>query len=553
MRKDDGGAGQVQELVASTWDWGEHVPELLDIIPDVLYALAPDGSVLALSPPFEAIIGWTEAEWLGRPFAELIHPRDLPVAQEHFRLGLQGEKTGPYRLRVRTKSGGYVAGEFRSAPLVVQGEVVGKIGVARDITPVTRVEVTSRFLEEATQILASSLDYQTTLANVARLAVPDVADWCAVDVVDDEGRPHRLAVAHVDPAKEALAREIGERYGEREEGGLVRAVSESGKSLLFPEITDEQIASTARDAAHLETIRALGLHSAMLVPLVARDRCLGVITFILAESDYQYDGEDLALAEALASRAAVAVDNARLYHEAQEALQRRDEFLSIASHELRTPLTSIGLQISMLNRFIQRLALEPEAGTRLQRSMQALDRQVKRLNLLVDQLLDVSRLAAGRLALERDEFDLVEMAREVTNRFRESSGEQGPLLLQAQGPVIGRWDRFRLDQILTNLIANAFKYAPGSPLEISVARRRDWAEMTVRDFGPGIPAEQRSSIFERFARGDHHTESGLGLGLYICRQLAMAHGGTIELEPVAGEGAAFTVRLPLAEGPAPEA
>jgi PAS domain S-box-containing protein len=222
--------------------------------------------------------------------------------------------------------------------------------------------------------------------------------------------------------------------------------------------------------------------------------------------------------------------------QAQEAIRLRDEFLVIAAHELKTPLTVLGLQLQKLQRMG---APQESVGTAL--------RSARRLGALVDTLLDVSRIATGQLKVEVQECDLAELAREVVERWRDEASRAGCRLhVDAPAPVRGRWDPLRIDQVIENLLGNAIKYAPGKPVRISVAARGDLAELCVSDDGPGIPPGAEARIFRRFERAtDVRNYGGLGLGLYIVREIVEAHGGTISVDTAAGKGATFRVALPL--------
>jgi PAS domain S-box-containing protein len=222
--------------------------------------------------------------------------------------------------------------------------------------------------------------------------------------------------------------------------------------------------------------------------------------------------------------------------QAQEAIRLRDEFLVIAAHELKTPLTVLGLQLQKLQRMG---APQESVGTAL--------RSARRLGALVDTLLDVSRIATGQLKVDVQECDLAELAREVVERWRDEASRAGcQLHVDAPAPVRGRWDPLRIDQVIENLLGNAIKYAPGKPVRISVAARGDLAELCVSDDGPGIPPGAEARIFRRFERAtDVRNYGGLGLGLYIVREIVEAHGGTISVDTAAGKGATFRVALPL--------
>ena len=408
-----------------------------------------------------------------------------------------------------------------------------------------QAEQRAAFLAEASTVLAASLDYETTLKSVAQLAVPRFSDWCAVDVVEEEGITRRLAMAHVDPAKVELAKELDRRYPvDPNEPRGVPQVLRSGRSELYAAIPPELLVTSARDAEHLRLLRELGHKSAMIVPLVARGRTFGALSFISAESDRRYGPEDLALAEDLARRAAVAVDNARLYRQAQQAVAARDEFLSIASHELKTPLTALQAHIQLLLRAVQQgRTVPPEQA---ERRLQAAEQASKRLVQLIEDLLDVSRIGAGRLALEPEDVDLAGLACEVAARAAPQLAEAGcRLQLRAGEAVVGRWDRLRLEQVVTNLLANAIKYGRGRPIELSVTQRGGRAQLMMRDHGIGIAPKEVDRIFGRFERAASARHyGGLGLGLYIARQIVAAHGGAIRVDSRPDEGATFTVELP---------
>lgn len=236
-----------------------------------------------------------------------------------------------------------------------------------------------------------------------------------------------------------------------------------------------------------------------------------------------------------------------LYREAKQAVAARDEFLSIASHELKTPLTAMKLYLSGLLRTVQGPPCEPLTPERVRGKLEATARQVDRLVKLMNELLDVSRISGGQLALERERVDLTEIAREAVARFEaEIARARATVNVRADGPVVGEWDAFRIDQVVTNLLSNAIKYGGADPIEIRVGAADGRARLEVADHGIGIDPADRQRIFERFARAAPSSAyGGLGLGLYIARQIVEAHGGSIEVASEPGEGATFRMELPL--------
>ncbi|WP_084610995.1 ATP-binding protein [Archangium violaceum] len=405
-----------------------------------------------------------------------------------------------------------------------------------------------RFLSEASTLLAGSLDYTTTMESLARLVVPELADLCAVDMLTEEGRVEHLALAHAVPERLELAREVvrGNPIDLSSEHGAGR-VLRTGQPEWVPDVSDAALATLDRPSRVMTMLRELGIRSFICVPLVARGRVLGCLSLLQTESNRHYAEADLRLAEELAHRAALNVDNARLYREAQEAIRLRDEFLSIASHELKTPLTSLRLQLSLLARL-----MGPEALERVGGKLEGAHRQVDRLTSLVSTLLDVSRIATRRISLELSEVDLVLAVREALERLREVFAQAGcDVTFQSWGPVVGRWDALRLDQVIVNLLTNAAKYGQGQPILVTVEADREQARLTVRDEGIGIAAEALPRLFGRFERAvsvRHY--GGLGLGLYISRQIIEALGGRVSVDSRPGEGSTFTVELPRG-GPRP--
>lgn len=398
------------------------------------------------------------------------------------------------------------------------------------------------FIAQASAALGSSLDYEDTLRNVAALAVPRMADWCGVELGEIPEQARQVAVAHVDPAKVQLAQDLRTKYPPdfAATTGWPQ-VMRTGVSEIYPEIPQALLIAGAQDEEHLRIIRELGLVSAMVVPIKDRGRTVGVLSFVISHSARRYTPDDVLMAEQLAERAGAAIANATLYDQAVKAIRLRDEFLLIAGHELRTPLAAMSLHHESL------LAARPEMPiTKVKERAAKLVEQSNRMSRLIDELLDVSRISAGRLTLERTDVDLGELVSECADRMREDLLRARCELRVAATPVVGHWDRGRLDQVVTNLLSNASKYGKGHPIEVAVTHDAGGAQLTVRDHGIGIAAADQARIFERFERAvPVRNFGGLGLGLWIVRQLVEAHGGTISVASVPGDGATFCVRLPL--------
>jgi signal transduction histidine kinase len=403
------------------------------------------------------------------------------------------------------------------------------------------------FLAEAGALLSESLDYEETLARLAQLCVRSVADWCVIDVVEGDAL-RRVRGAHSDVGKELLLRELQRRYPPRRDSRHPAAEAfRTGHPVLLREVSDADLQRHTEDEGHARLLRELGTRSLLAVPLVARGRVVGIISLCSATVGRRYGDPELEVAQELARRAATAVDNARLYREAQEAIGLRDEFLSVASHELYTPMTSLMLSLEAI------LSATGSAGSvdpvSIRKLLDLVLRQGRRLVRLTGDLLDVARIERGRLVLEPADVELTELVREVADRLQLDLGRaRCAVELRASGPVTGRWDRSRLEQVVTNLLTNAMKFAPGAPVEISVRAHDGTATLTVHDRGMGISPGRQARIFDRFERGvsaEHF--GGLGLGLYISRRIVEAHGGSIRVESQLGSGSTFTIELPLAD------
>jgi len=408
-----------------------------------------------------------------------------------------------------------------------------------------RAEQRMAFLATASVILSESLELTTTFAALARLCVKSMADWCMIDV-SDGGVIRRLGGAHRDPASEELLRQLAERYPPDASSPHPAAqVLRTGKPLLLPLLTDEILQAYAVDDEHARLIQALGTRSAMALPLSVRGQTIGVLSLGCARPDRPYSAADLELGAELARRAAISIDNARLYRDAQAAVRLRDEILSIASHELNTPMTSLQLDVQTLKRYAA------QSGNPYPPSLTRVERQVKKLARLIEELLDVTRITTGRMHLQLEDVDLPALVRDVTDRFAEDLSRAAcPLTLHIEPSMVGRWDHIRLEQVVTNLISNAIKFGSGRPIEISVGDADGAARLAVRDHGIGIPPDRLPYIFERFERAvSSRAYAGLGLGLYIVRSIVEALGGSIRVESTLGSGTIFTVDLPPAGPP----
>jgi PAS domain S-box-containing protein len=536
--------------------------------PIALFALDAEGRYTVCEGRGLAATGLAPEALLGRSVWDIF--RDEPEVLTRIRRCLAGEE---YTSVGRAFGGWW---ETRWVPMRdAAGTIIGLSGVAIDVAERRRAEEErarllaqeqaaraaaekaqqhSALLADASRLLAESLDYEGTLGAVPRAAVPALADWCVFDVREEDGSVRRVGVVHADPALADVARQLEKFVPAADATDGIGLVLRTGKPLLRSGFSPERLADDAtavpslglRRADHLALVGAMGMRSYLVVPVSAHGQVLGALTFVSATDPERYGLDELSLAEELAHRVALAVDNARLYRTAQEAIHARDEFLSVASHELRTPLNSLQLAVQGLLRTVRAEAIADVPLEFLSGALETLGRQGKKLVQLVESLLDVTRITNKRLVLEPTDMDLAAIVRDVAEQLAGDFARAGcALTLQAGEPVCGVWDQARLEQVVTNLLSNAMKYGAGKPVEVRVERANGLARLTVRDHGIGIPPERQERIFERFERAASASHyGGLGLGLYIVRRILAVQGGTVHVESEPGQGATFVVELP---------
>ena len=510
---------------------------------DGVLVLDSDDCITDLNAAAERIVGQAAADVRGKPVSEvlagllaaLLRQTHAPDETVELEVG-SGADQHVYELRV--------------LPVTDDaGEPLGRVAVLRNITTYKHAQTLlhASFLAEVSAALASSLDYEDTLQQVARLAVPALGTWCTVYMLGEDKQVRRVAVAYADESQAELALAL-RRYPPSPVAprSSVAEAMRTGKPVLTPVIPQEYTSSIAQDSEHLEIMRKLAFRTSMTVPLQARGETLGALAFFSSDPDRRYGAADLALAGDLAQRAGLAVDNARLYREAQRAIRARDEFLSVAAHELKTPLTSMLGFAQMLMRHLKPDGSGDERIVR--RALQAVEQQSDRLARLVSRLLDVARIEGGRLAVEPTETNVIPLVEGVIDTIQ-ASGNHEQFRLRAPRQLVARVDPLRFEQVLTNLLDNAAKFSPRSePIEVDVSKTSlEMLRVSVTDRGPGIPPEGRDHIFDRFYQAhDGNPAFGMGLGLYICRQIVEQHGGSIGAEFPAEGGTRFVFTLPVA-------
>jgi PAS domain S-box-containing protein len=501
------------------------------------------------SPSLEQIHGLEPGTFPGtfEAYQADIHPEDRERVLGAIRRCLETGEDHEMEYRIVTPAGEtrWVAARGRILA-DDRGNPVRMLGICRDVTAARRDAGRRDFLISAVQTLAASLDYETALRRVAALAVPHVADWCGVDLLDgDTLRP--LVVAHADPEKVALAETYLRAYppGPDDAHG-VWAVVRSGRPEMMSEIGDAQLRAGAGDARQAERLRALDPHSYLIVPIHAEGHVVGVFSLASTDSKRSLGSLDLELAETLAQAAGVAIEKARLYRQAERAIESRDDLMAMVSHDLRNALSVLVLRATALK---GRLGEPPAAEPGVLRDAEGLQNAARRMDRMVLDLVDGVAIDGGGLHLDIRNEGVAELLADALAGLQALADRSGQRLdvevVGLEGLQVA-CDAERVTQILENLVANAAKFGPeGGRIGIRVVRSPEGAEIMVVDQGPGVPAEARQRIFERYAKSED-ARGGLGLGLYIADAIVRAHGGRIWVEDAPGGGAAFRFTLPVA-------
>jgi len=520
--------------------------QLADTMPQIVWSARPDGEIDYLNQRWHELTGLPAstgiAEWL-----KGIHPEESERVRVNWNQYVQSGQ--PFEMELRLLDCRNRTYRWHLIRMVAVHDdakrVVRWFGTGTDVHDRKRDEESSRFLAEASAALASVVDYESTLQKVANLAVPHFADWSAVDVAD-EGRLRRLAAAHNDPHGARRAHELIDQYPLDADGETgIEAVFRTGEPEMVGEITKDLIDRVGGSDSHLNMIHALGLTSYICVPLIVSGNSLGVLTFATAESGRKYTAADLALANELAHRAAVAIENTQLYQSLREADQRKDEFLATLAHELRNPLAPIRNALEILK-------VPTISPTTVRQTRDMMERQVHHLVRLVDDLLDVSRVMRGKIELRKEPVELaaiIASAVETAQPLIESQSHRLTVTIASESLLLNA-DPVRLAQVVGNLLTNAAKYTePHGKIELTAERFENQAVLRVRDNGIGIASEMLPHIFDLFVQVDHaatRSQGGLGIGLTLVKNLVDMHEGTIKANSEGlGKGSEFAIRLPI--------
>ncbi len=646
------------------------------------------GIITSWNQGAEKLYGYSAKEIIGKSVAMLFPKNRYREHLEIMRKIRKGETIEHHETVRVTKDKRLIDVSVAISPVRDEsGKLIGASSIGRDISKRKQLEKNQNFLIEAGNILFSSLDYAATLKSVAKLVVPNIADWFAIDMLDERGQPWLLTLAHINPKKVEWGYRLREKFPiNMSDSTGIPAVLRSGKPELYSHISDSMLQSVALNAQHLKIMRQIGFESAMVVPLVARRKVLGAMSFVSSTEGGHFYQEDLDLAMELARRIAMAIDNAVLYQNAQREIferkktesqlrsarnqleiifqnvldgitvqdkngklifandaaakatgfqaaeemlntpsskifqrflmldrlgnpfppeklpgrralkgekhpreiicyreikdgsqerwvdikatpvlddegkvalvvnvmaditerelaeKRKDDFISIASHELKTPITSMKVFAQLLQKKVGK-----QNGQENLRLVLRMDDQLNRLTKLIEDLLDVSRIQANKLALHKEQFSLGELAKEVVENLQGVTAHK--LIIDQQSRVKVSADRDRIGQVLTNLLTNAIKYSPDAKkVIVGVKSNSKEAVVSVEDFGIGISPKHQPQVFERFFRAEGLSEKtfpGLGIGLYFSAEVIKRHGGKIWVESEKGKGSTFYFSLPI--------
>jgi PAS domain S-box-containing protein len=489
------------------------------------------------------IVGYSEAELLARTFQDITYPDDLDPDLSNMHRLLSGE-IASYQMEKRYfhKEGfiiwiqltGSVVRDARGRPLHFIAQV-------QDVTEQKRAVEGERLLSQASAQLAVSLDPDDAAASVARLSVPALGDLCLLGLLEEDGQVHMMDAAIAGSGMtERLRQAIASAGKAAWRGPAIEQALRTGVPVLLHGNAQETIAALSGEEGLLPLLRDLGPHSCLIAPLVACRRTLGVLVLLACDPHHRYDSRDAELAAAMGRRAALAVDNGRLFRASQEATRLRDEVLRVVAHDLRNPLNGILLSAESM------LGFAP-SGSAAREPLERIRRLVMRANRLIQDLLDVARMEAGKLSVEARSEEVAPLVRDAVELHRVLADDRRIHLAVEvpDGLPSIHADRDRLLQALSNLLGNAIKFTPGGG-RITVRAERAGVDVriSVIDTGPGISAEEIPHLFDPFWQARKGAQGGAGLGLPIVKGIVEAHRGAIQVTSEVGAGSTFSMTLP---------
>jgi PAS domain S-box-containing protein len=513
----------------------------------MVFSSDPSGQVSEM-PEWRALTGQPTSELRTSGLMDAIHPEDRERATEVWRTALATEKPYTIEYRIHQRDGSYRWYRSRAVPILEDGNIREWVGVFDDIEEEHLARQRHAAVDNALGVLGTSLDFEWNLAAVTRLVVPTLADYCSVDIVDEAGALRRVSSTHIDPRKEEVLRELWRKYPYQKDDRGVPSVVRTGVAEMTPVIDVNDVVTYARTEEQRDMLLALAPRSFLCVPMISHGHVFGALALVYSDSGRTYSPIERAAVEQIAARAATAIENARLYSDAQAANRAKSEFLATMSHELRTPLNAIAGYADLMAMGVR----GPVTPDQL-RDLARIRQNQKHLLEIITNILNFSRIEAGHIlydirpcalgeVLERMEgvIEPQARAREVTYAY-----------LPVAPNVAVAADREKLEQVLINLLGNAVKFTPrGGHITLSAAAQGGRVRIEVRDTGVGIKPDLLESIFQPFVQLESaftRTAEGTGLGLAISRELARGMGGELTASSTPGEGSVFKLELRGAE------
>lgn len=522
---------------------------LAESVPDKIFLTKANGEIDYLNQRWIEFTGLSFEEVRDPDWTRLMHPDDVAPTMSRWRHALATGEPAQFEHRFRRADGVYRWHLGRAeAVRDAEGKVSMWIGSNTDIDDQKAAEAEQRLLADVSTRLLAAPAHGNSVRDIARAAVPALADLCLLDEIETNGEARQVEVVFADEDKQHALAALAKAFVVHPGGPTAQARAlASGTPLLLADIGDAELAGIAHDDEAARFLRAVGVKSMMVVPLAARGRKLGVLTFVMAESDRRYTAIELRRAQDIAHLAALAIDNARLFEQARRATRARDDLLAVVAHDLRNPLGAITMVAT------QALAMPADADRRKsgRKGLEMVKRAADRMNRLIGDLVDVGRIESGHLALEVQRVCVGSLVQEVVELYRRSADEKA-LHLKSFAPcepleISG--DRDRIVQVFGNLVGNAVKFTEAGTITIRAERRAEELVCSVQDSGPGIPESEIPHLFDRYWQATKTARLGTGLGLSIAQSLVQAHGGRVWAESVVGSGSTFFFALPLADSP----
>lgn len=532
---------------------------LADCLPAIVFRGLPDGAINYRNDRWFEYTGLPKEDDDAGEIIGALHPDELDEVVARWNDALRTGQDYSVEFRLRCQDGSYRWHLGRVVPIKSpSGDIVSWATASVDIDDQKKEEERARFLADAAKALASSLDFESTLTEVTRLAVPAIADLCSVDMLQDDGSLRRVALTCADPELQILFDAMPANFSpDAQSNHPARRILRSGRAEVLPAVDDADLKDVARDDKHLELLRRLQPRSAVMAPLIAHQRKIGTVLFASFQSGRTFGKQDLLLAEELSAHAALVIENARLYRDAKElaedlerANHAKDEFLGLVSHELRTPLTTIQGNASVLERDPDRITT-PDG----RQALADIVSDSQRLENIIENLLLVARAEAG-LEAEREPLLVTRVVRKIVDRHKARHSSRPFEVRERDRPRPVNVPRVYLEQVLENLISNAEKYSPETqPITIDIERTDREVRVRVLDRGAGVSAEDLDHLFDPFYRSatQRGRAAGLGIGLSVCKRLVEAQDGRIWAGTRDGGGSEFGFALPLLEEDAQDA